>query len=1025
MHQDQRLVEARIERVLRERIAPAIYSDRVPVSLSAWEVPDEPVPVEEALAATYAPFAVGERWGRAWSTWWFQVRGEVPAAWAGRTVELLLDLGFAGDWPGHQAEGLLFTPAGVVLKGIHPFNRYLRIADASAGGEPVHVYLEAAANPDILKDQFRPTPYGDKATAPVDPIYTFTAAELAVFEPEVWGLHFDVEVLYQLLRELPEAEPRRHEILRALERSLDALALDDIAGTATAARAELVDVLARPANASAHVLSAIGHAHIDTAWLWPLRETRRKVGRTFANVVALAEQYPDVRFAASSAQQYAWLKERYPGTWEGIKATLARGQWVVAGSQWVEADGNLPGSEAMVRQLTQAMRFFERELGVETHGIWMPDSFGYSAAFPQVARLAGLDWFLTQKISWNQTNTFPHHTFWWEGIDGSRVFTHFPPVDTYNAILEGEELHRAVRQFRDKGRATRSLVPFGYGDGGGGPTREMMERQRRVANLEGSPRVVMESPDEFFAKARAEYPDAPVWAGELYLELHRGTYTSHARGKRGNRLAEHRLREAELWWTAAALRGAAYPYDELDSLWQTTLTQQFHDILPGSSIAWVHRENEAEYGRSLAALEGLVARALEHLEADGAVVNAADHPREELVLDELGVPLGIASVPGHGIAPLAVREPAHRVTVNRDGGRVVLDNGLVRVTVDEHGLLASILDLRAGRELVPAGRAANLLQLHQDLPNAWDAWDIDAHYRHTVRDLVEVESLEVTDDGPLRARVEVRRAFGASSVTQRITVNADDALVRLAVELDWHEVEKLLKVSLPFVVHAQHHSAEIGFGHVRRPTHTNTSWDAARFEVMAHRWVHVEEPGYGIGVANAGTYGHDITRRVGDDGQVETEVRLSLVRAARVPDPHQDQGRHTFEYAVVPGASVADAVAAGYALNLLLRVVPGVAVARSGAWSLVTSSEPGVRVEAVKLADDRSGDVVLRVYEALGRRARTTLAVGFDVASVAEVMLTEAPLRDGMPRARALEHDGSTIDLELRPFQIVTLRLAR
>lgn len=1033
MHQNQKLVEERIHRVLTERITPACYSARTPVTLSAWEVPDEPVPVAEALLATYSDFAVGTPWGRPWSTWWFQVKGAVPAEWAGRTVELVVDPGFQGDWPGNQAEGLVFTPDGVPVKGIHPRNMYVPIADVAAGGEQVHFFMEAAANPDILKNEFVPTVYGEKSTAPADPVYTFATAELAVLEPEVWALRFDVEVLYQLVKELPTTEPRRHEVLRALERSLDVLLLDDIVGTAAAARAQLADVLARPANASAHVLSAVGHAHIDTAWLWPIRETKRKVGRTFANVLALAERYPDFRFAASSAQQYAWIKERYPDTWRGIQAAVERGQWFVVGSQWIEPDGNLPGGEAMVRQLTQGLRFFERELGVTTKGIWMPDSFGYTAAFPQVARLAGVEWFLTQKISWNQTNEFPHHTFWWEGIDGSRIFTHFPPADTYNSTLEGEEIHHAVREFREKGKATTSLVPFGYGDGGGGPIREMMERQRRVADLEGSPRVQIESPDEFFARAKAEYEDAPVWVGELYLELHRGTFTSHAREKRGNRLVEHRLREAELWWTAAALGGADYPYDAFERLWQTTLVQQFHDILPGSSIAWVHRENEEEYGQSLAILDELLGHALKHLEADGAVVNAADHARVGLVLDEHGDPAGLVSVPGHGLASFEPLDPAQPVVAERDGDDVVLRNDLVRVRIDGRGLVTSILDLRADRELVPAGRAANLLQLHQDLPNAWDAWDIDAHYRHTVRDLVEVESIEVVEYGPLRARVEIVRAFGASRVTQRISLHADDARVHLEVELDWHEGEKLLKASLPFVVHAQHHSAEIQFGHLRRPTHTNTSWDDARFEVVAHRWVHVEEPGYGIGVVNAGTYGHDITRSVGDDGQVETEVRLSLVRAAKSPDPTQDQGHHVFAYAVVPGASVSDAVAAGYEMNLPLRLAAGTAagpgafsaVRRAEPWSVVSSSDPGVRIEAVKLADDRSGDVVVRVYEALGRRAEATLTAGFDVADVAEVGLTERPLTEAIPRARSLDVAGRAITLGLRPFQIVTLRLAR
>lgn len=1029
MHQNTKLVEARVERVLTERIVPAVYSARVPVQLRSWTVPDEPVPPVEALAADYQPFAVGDQWGRAWSTWWFEITGEVPAAWAGRTVELVIDPGFQGDWPGNQAEGLVFTPDGATVKGIHPRNQYVRIADAATGTEKVHFFLEAAANPDILVNDFVPTKFGSKETAPTTPIYTFRTADLAVFEPEVWALRFDIEVLFQLAKELADTEPRRHEVLRALERALNVLRLDDIVGTAAAARAELTDVLNRPASASAHRLSAIGHAHIDTAWLWPLRETKRKTGRTFSNVLELFRQYPDFRFACSSAQQYAWVKERYPHVWAGIKDAIATGQWIVVGSQWIEPDGNLPGGEAMVRQVTQGLRFFRDELDVETHGIWLPDSFGYNASFPQIARLAGLDWFLTQKISWNQTNTFPHHTFWWEGIDGSRIFTHFPPADTYNSTLEGEELHHAVRGFRDKGSATTSLIPFGYGDGGGGPIREMMERQHRTESLEGSPRVIMEHPDDFFARAQAEYVDAPVWVGELYLELHRGTFTSHAREKRGNRAAEHRLREAELWWTAAALHGAQYPYEQLDRLWQGTLLQQFHDILPGSSIAWVHQENEQEYAANLAELEKVIGEAMAAAGADGLVVNSADHARHEVVFAEDDRPLGLVDVPAHGAAALRPLEPASPVTgTPGDGGGYVLANGLVTVRVDDRGLITSIHDETADRELVPAGRVANLLQLHQDLPNAWDAWDIDAHYRNTVTDLVQADAVELVEDGPLRTRVEVTRTFGTlgSSLTQTIALHADSPVVRLAVDLQWQENEKLLKASLPFVVHAQHHSAEIQFGHLRRPTHTNTSWDDARFEVMAHRWVHVEEPGYGIGVANAGTYGHDITRQVGDSGEVQTEVRLSLVRAARSPDPTQDLGHHTFTYAVHPGAGLSEIVATGYETNLPLRVLGGVTdTPVATADAVATSVNPGVRIESVKLADDRSGDVVVRMYEALGRRAQTTLRLGFDVVAATEVDLMERPLTDEARLARSFSVDGSDVTIGLRPFQVVTVRLRR
>lgn len=555
MHDDRTLVEGRLERALHQFVRPAQYAARTPLTVSVWHVPGEPVPVTEALGADFAPFTAGTEWGKPWSTSWFRLRGAVPGEWSGRRVEVVVDPGFTGQGPGFQAEGMLYDHLGVPLKGVHPRNRHLTLAHPAAGGEPVDLLLEAAANPAILEHGFAPTPLGDVLTSGDRPLYRFASADLAVLDEEVWHLVLDIEVLSELMHELPDDRSRRHEILRALESMLDALDLHDVSGTAAAGRAALAEVLTRPASASAHRISAAGHAHIDSAWLWPLRETVRKASRTFANVTALARDYPELVFACSQAQQYAWVKEHQPHIWERIKEAVAAGQWAPVGSMWVESDANMPGGEALVRQLVHGKRFFEEELGVETEEIWLPDSFGYTAAFPQLAKLAGVKWFLTQKLSWNQHNKMPHHTFWWEGIDGTRVFTHFPPVDTYNAQLHARQLAHAEKNFADKGRATRSLVPFGWGDGGGGPTREMLERARRLRDLEGSPRVTVEKPSAFFAAAEEEYGErAPVWSGELYLELHRATYTTQAKTKQGNRRSEHLLREAELWATAAALR---------------------------------------------------------------------------------------------------------------------------------------------------------------------------------------------------------------------------------------------------------------------------------------------------------------------------------------------------------------------------------------------------------------------------------------------------------------------------------------
>jgi alpha-mannosidase len=999
VHDDRSLVEARLERALRQFLRPAQYGDRVPLTLSAWHAPGEPVPVGQALQASYEPFSTGTVWGKPWSTSWFRIEGRVPEEWAGRLVEVVIDPGFTGDGPGFQAEGLLYDTAGVPLKGIHPRNRHLTVGAPARGGEAVRLLLEAAANPAVLHG-FEPTPLGDVLTAGDGPIYRFAAADLAVLDEDVWHLVLDAEVLSELMYELDPQRPRRHEILRALENMLDVLDLHDVSGTAAAARAELTEVLSRPASASAHRVSATGHAHIDSAWLWPLRETVRKASRTFANVTALALDYPELVFACSQAQQYAWVKEHQPHIWERIKKAVQEGNWAPVGSMWVESDANMPGGEALARQIVHGKRFFREELGVETEEIWLPDSFGYTAAFPQLAKLAGVRWFLTQKLSWNQTNKMPHHTFWWEGIDGTRVFTHFPPVDTYNSQFHGSELAHAERNFAEKGLATRSLVPFGWGDGGGGPTREMLEKARRLRSLEGSPTVRIEKPEAFFAAAEEEYgAHAPVWSGELYLELHRATYTTQAKTKQGNRRSEHALREAELWCATAAVRDPSYtyPYDALDRLWKTVLLHQFHDILPGSSIAWVHREARETYARVLAELEEITAEAVRALGSGSpAVLNASPYERTEVVGDAL------VTVPGLGGAAVSTG-PGPTVRSEHDDGVIVLENDRLRVRIDADGLLTSVRDLAHGREVLCG--PGNLLQLHPDHPNAWDAWDIDRHYRRTHTDLTSAESVELVESGPLRAAVRVTRVFGSSRITQEIRLTAASRRLDIVTDVDWQESEKVLKAAFPLDVHAERSAAEIQFGHVHRPTHANTGWDAARFEICAHRWLRVAEDSYGVALLNDSTYGHDVTRTPHAEG-LGTTVRLTLLRAPHSPDPLTDLGTHRFTYALLPGGGVGDAVAEGLALNLPLRQA-----AASAPEPLVSVVGPAVTVESVKLAEDRSGDVVVRLYESRGGRARAKVTAGFPVSRAEVTDLLERPLREAPP------------EIELRPFQILTLRL--
>ncbi|KQO61196.1 alpha-mannosidase [Curtobacterium sp. Leaf261] len=1005
MHDDIPLTTGRAKRVLDERIRPAIHAESVPLTVEWNELPGEPISPTEGLALTFEPYEVGAPWGAAWGTTWFHLTGTVPAAWAGRRVEARIDLGFDINMPGFQCEGLAYRPDGTPIKSINPRNQWVLIAEDAQGDEKVDLYLEAASNPVLLDyHPFLPTAQGDIQTSSSKRLYTPRRMDLAVFEQELHELSLDIEVLLELQDEL-HAGPRRMRILQALDNALDVLDLQHLAETAGAARAELADVLAQPAEASAHRISAVGHAHIDSAWLWPVRETIRKVARTTSSMTELIDSTDDFVYGMSSAQQYAWIKEHRPEVYERVKAAVAAGRFLPIGGMWVESDTVMPTGESIVRQFSQGQRFFKDEFGIEPKGVWLPDSFGYSPALPQLMRRAGFEWFFTQKISWNQVNKFPHHTFLWEGIDGSRMFSHFPSMDTYNSQLSGSEVAKASRQFKENRIATGSIAPVGWGDGGGGTTREMTGKAERLADLEGSARVAWEHPDTFFDRARSEMPNPPVWVGELYLELHRATLTSQHKTKQGNRRSEHLLIEAELWCATAALQaGFEYPYEELDALWQQVLLQQFHDILPGTSIAWVHREAVEQYARIADRLTAIISQAVRALVGSGdasVVVNPA--------------PFLQAGAPALGATVVASSTDAAVQLDSSDDGHV-LSNDVVRIAISREGLITSAVDLASGRDAIAPGQVGNLLQLHQDFPNMWDAWDVDRYYKNRVEDLRDVSSIsaDLGDDGV--ARIVVERVFSESTITQTLSLAPGSRTLQIAQVTDWRETEKFLKVAFPLDVRAEHTIAETQFGAQKRVTHQNTSWEAAKFETSMQRYVHVEEPGFGVGLVNDSIHGYDVSRDA-VDGDVTTTVRLSLLRAPRFPDPETDQGVQTHRYGFVVGATLADTTAEGVRLNLDARTVSG-----DHGFEPLVSVSGGLVLSSVKLADDRSGDLVVRVYEPVGQRASGTVTVSAPVTSASTVTLLEGPITDPAQAADASVDGSGAVAVSLSAFEVRTIR---
>ncbi len=1044
MHDDRELAERRIARELWDRIMPLVHSERRALRLDAGPNPDQ-----------LTPFSVGDAWGEPWATTYFRLRGDVPADWLDRAretrVEAVVDLGFTHEPPGFQAEGLVVERRedGSLrpLHGLHPRRTHHAIGDPSA---PVDLLVEAASNPTFT--QFLPSAQGLPETASNDPLYRFRTADLVLVDVETEALVHDLDVLDGIMRVLALDDPRRAKLRRSVVDALDAF--PDIA----AARRLLAPHL-QPAEAAPrrHRIIATGHAHIDTAWLWPIRETIRKCTRTFSSAVELMELDPTYRFTCSQAQQYAWIEARHPDLFARIRDKVADGQWLPVGGMWVEADMNLPSGESLARQIVYGQRYFTDKFGVPSREVWIPDVFGYPAGLPQLFRAGGMDRFITQKLSWNKQNRFPHHTFRWEGLDGSSVLTHFPPVDTYNAEITPTEIARSMRSFKEHTWSDASLMPFGHGDGGGGPTREMLERAHRLANIDPDVSIEIGSTGDFFSAVEREAvngADIPVWRGELYFEMHRGTLTSQLRTKVGNRRCERALFEAEL---CEAMRGRRQDLSEMGSrpiaeIWSDVLTQQFHDILPGSSIAWVHRDAELVF---LGALVELSRHRYVDAVAPVTVFNPAGTAHSGVALFDAGFPsldpdrweehgwipdqpsplpdllaraphqrigpseFAVAiDVPAFGVAAVEPYEPADRVVVTDCS----MTNGHLAVRWNGHGDITSIIDVATRRELIPQGAAAAVLELGRDQPVEYDAWDLEQwtreHSRPVRGGIVTIEA-----DGPLIGRVHVTRGFGPSLVVTTYELRADSRQLDIDLHIDWHHDEHLLSMAFPLDVRADTAACDVQFGVTHRPTHPSSPWDAAKFEVCAHRFVSLAEPSFGVAVLNDGRFGHAIF-----DGA----IRVSLARAAKYPDPDADHGHHRVRLAVRPhDGDLADVRAAAERLNRPLDLtvinvdeaewVP--APVRAPIITIVGDDGlpvPGVEVDAIKLADDApegaGGDLIVRLHEAVGDRTRITLRTRRRIGAAWSCDLMETP-------QRGHEVGDGVLTVTLRPFELVTLRL--
>jgi alpha-mannosidase len=829
---------------------------------------------------------------------------------------------------------------------------------------------------------------------------------------------------------------------------------------AHAALREKIEAAGPPLDAT---IVATGHAHLDVAWLWTVDEIRRKAGRSFYNVVRLMEEFPDYHFTQSQPQLYDFVRQDYPELFAAIKQRVAEGRWEPIGGMWVEADCNLTGAESLARQFLLGRTFFREHFGpdAESRVLWLPDVFGYAWALPQLIKQAGLEYFFTIKIGWNQYNRMPYDTFWWQGLDGTRVLTHFSTTpeaggygaSTYNSNATPAQVIGTWTNFQQKELHHNLLMAFGYGDGGGGPTREMLENIREMAAFPETPRLRQMDVGELFPAIEAKAGrHLPTWNGELYLELHRGTYTTQSRTKRANRKSEFRLHDAEFLASLAAVLDSDYEYPAatLRHAWELVCLNQFHDIIPGSSIGPVYVDTQKQHAEVQQTAAGVQDTALsliaDRLGAPSAsestqsllIVNPTSFERDDLAFwpghladgrslqraDGNGLPIQ-PTADGTWIAPGKL--PPFSVTSLTeisgagplpDGELVVtpnlLENRYLRVELNEAGDITRIYDKVHGRDVLPADTIANQFQGFEDRPLQWDAWDVDIFFEDKMWKSDPASSVNVIDSGPLRATLEVRRRILHSDYVQRISLSYNSPRLDFDTTIDWRERHILLKVAFPVDVLANLATYEIQWGNVQRATHRNTSWDWARFETCAQKWVDLSEGDYGVSLLNDCKYGHDIR----DNSPKGGVMRISLLRSPTMPDPEADQGEHHFAYSLLPhaGSWGETTIAQAYALNdplIVARLESQASTLQS--VSLLSAEPANVVVETIKRAEDANG-LIVRLYESQRRRGQARLHLGFTLGSAWRTNLLEE-------NQDALTPDGNTLTLSVHPYEIVTLRL--
>ena len=974
-------------------------------------------------AADLKPYNWGEQWGAGEDSHaWFHIPIEVPEDMRnGKSLELCIHTDRSG-WDADNPQFLCFVD-GVMRQGFDTNHRDLTLSmEGEKAKERYDVYVYAYTGPRIVSSCIMPY--------------------LRTVNDDVRQLFYDVNVPRLALESLGTNTPEYMEILTTLSMALRKLNMleprgEEFFASVAEARKYLKENLYDKSRESETSVICIGHTHIDVAWLWTLEQTREKAQRSFATVIELMKRFPEYKFMSSQAYLYKAVKEEAPELYEEIKKMIKAGRWEVEGAMWVEADCNLSSGESLVRQVMYGRNFFKDEFGIDTRVLWLPDVFGYSAALPQILKKSGVDWFLTSKISWNDVNIMPYDVFRWQGVDGTGINAYFLTAQnkgrgdsftkhtTYVGNTFPQMIAGSYNRFQQKELTRESMVTFGFGDGGGGPTDDMLWTARRqTKGIPGLPAAKIEFAGDMLRRLEKKIdgnPRLPKWRGELYLEFHRGTYTSNARNKKNNRNCEFLMLDGEFLSVADRIvSGSAFPKDVLHECWEIVLTNQFHDIIPGSSIREVYERCDKDYAMIREVIGGIREKAQKsiasNIETDKPYVVWNPHSFSGKGYVELrDRAVYVENIPPKGYKAASLRvSPKEAALVKIDEKARVADTPFYRCEFDADWNIRSLYDKENSREVISGG-PGNELRIYEDYPDQYDAWEIQEFSGYKYYPLTGYESAEAVRKGG-KAGLRVVRRHQESTITQTIWFYGRDRRIDFETEVDWDSLHRILRTAFPVDINTDKASFEIQFGTIERPTHKNTSWDRQKFETCAHKFADVSEGDYGVSLLNDCKYGHDVHDNL---------IMLTLLKRPTYPSEVADKGHHSFTYSLLPHKGAlkdSDTVREAYMLNFPMYATK---TADRGAptgkalpeeWSLVRCSDEDLVIETVKEAE-YSDDIIIRGYEAKNTRGTVEITLGFDAK---EVWL--ADLKEDNVKKLKLS-GGRSFKVDYRPFEIVTLRV--